>query len=244
MIGRVNTSDLASLMRVSSETIRRDLLELEEAGNLKRVYGGAVPSDKYIVPEPAFSDRLKTNAASKMAIGHEASRLIQSGSTVFVDAGTTTLAFARAILCRTDLRVITNSIEIAQLLAPQEHADVLLLGGKPHAEVPANFGELTLSEVERFLADFAVISPVGFHSGRGATDYALHEAEVARRMIRCSKSCVMLCHAQKMGAESRVAICRPEEVDHLVTDHEADRAFTLPRGKIHFAERLNPADCG
>ncbi|MGY9049901.1 MAG: hypothetical protein ACKVKF_23390 [Rhodobacterales bacterium] len=111
----------------------------------------------------------------------------------------------------------------------------MLLGEKPHAEVPTTYGELKLSEVEQFLADFAVISPVGFHLTCGATDYELREAGVAFRMIRCSKSCIMLWHSDKLTMESCVAICRPEEVDHLITDLKADRVFSLPRGEVHFA---------
>lgn len=233
--GKVTTNELAAILDVSSETIRRDFLDLEEQGNLKRVHGGAVLSDRKIAPEPAFSDRLKTHAQAKMAIGRTAAELILPGSTVFVDAGTTTLAFAQEILRHDDLRLITNSIEIAQMVAPRPNLEVLLLGGKPHAEVPATYGELTLSEIDRFLADFAVISPVAFHSARGATNYALHEAEVARKMIVCSKRCIMLCHAEKIARESRVAICRPEEIDYLVTDGNTDPHLSLPRGEVHFA---------
>lgn len=135
------------------------------------------------------------------------------------------------------MRIITNSIEIAQLTASCAHIDTLLLGGKPHTDVPGTYGELTLSEIQRFLADVAVISPVGFHLSRGATDYELHEAEVARKMLSASKSCILLCHAEKIHSESRVTICRPEEVDHLVTDAKADPEFILPRGQVHFAQR-------
>ncbi|AJE47571.1 DeoR/GlpR family DNA-binding transcription regulator [Celeribacter indicus] len=233
--GKVYTNRLADLLEVSRETIRRDFLELEECGNLRRVHGGAVLSDREIPPEPAFSDRMTANAEAKRAIGRHAAGLVPPGSTLFIDAGTTTLAFAHELLLLRDIRIITNSIEIAQLVAPHDTLEVLLLGGKPHVEVPATYGELTLSEIDRFLADFAVISPVAFDATRGATDYELHEAEVARKMIRCSRSCIMLCHADKLSTESRVAICRPEEVDHLVTDVKADPRFALPRGQVHFA---------
>lgn len=234
---KVDTNKLATLMGVSNETIRRDFLELEARGNLKRVHGGAVPTDREVITEAPFADRLKTNAVAKVAIGQYAAQLIPHGSILFVDAGTTTLAFAREMLFHRDVRIITNSIEISQLLAARRNLEVLLLGGKPHAEVPATYGELTLSEIDRFLADFAIISPVAFHPVHGATDYALHEAEVARRMIRRSKSCMMLCHADKISTESLVAICQPEEVDHLITDSAADRQFSLPHGTVHFAER-------
>ncbi|MEO3417198.1 DeoR/GlpR family DNA-binding transcription regulator [Roseovarius sp. CAU 1744] len=233
---KVHTNELADLLVVSRETIRRDLLDLEECGSVTRIHGGAVLPKHAIIPEPRFSDRLETHAAGKHDIGRVASTLVEPGSTLYIDAGTTTLAFARVLAdLQISLRIITNSIEIAQLVARSEQFEVLLLGGVPHMDVPATYGELTFSEIDRFLADSAVISPVAYHSVRGASDYELHEAEVARQMIRRSKSCIMLCNKDKIEQQSRVTICRPEEIDHLVTDADADAAITLPRGTVHFA---------
>ncbi len=238
--GKVLTVQIADLFNVSRETIRRDLLELENNGSLKRVHGGAVPAGRNIPPEPRFSDRLVASTNAKRAIGRAAMQLIEPDSTLFIDAGTTTLAFAQElVLANIPLRILTNSIEIAQLTAPPDHIDTLLLGGTPHTDVPATYGELTLSEIDRFLADIAVLSPVAFHATRGASDFELHEAEVARKMVTCSKTCILLCHSDKISQESRVTICRPEEVDHLVTDTQTPSTFTLPRGKVHFAVELN-----
>lgn len=231
--GKVLTNHLADLFDISRETVRRDLLEMESMGSLTRVHGGAIPQGAEIQPEPAFAERLGDHARAKDAIGARACDLIPDGATLMIDAGTTTLAFARALVRKNRLRIITNSIEIAQFAASAENCEILLLGGRPHRDVPGTYGEMTLSEIDRFLADFAVISPVGLHLQRGATDYELHEAEVARAMMRRAKSCMMLCHASKIGVESRVSICGLEAIDHLVTD--AETPPELPRGEIHRA---------
>lgn len=233
--GKLQTQALADLFKVSRETIRRDLMDLEQRGGLVRVHGGALSSNAEIRPEPAFADRMELHADVKRAIGEKACELIPQGATVFIDAGTTTLAFARSLVRINGIRVITNSIRIAQLTGPVSSCETLLLGGTPHREVPATYGELTLSEIDRFLADFAIIAPVALHSDRGATSYELHEAEIARKMMRRAKCCVMLCHAEKLGIESRVSICRTDEINHLVTDDRAGQSFTLPRGAVHFA---------
>lgn len=234
--GKVHTNQLADLLKVSRETIRRDLLELEESGSLNRVHGGALPSGREIYPEPAFTDRLSAYADVKRAIGQMAASHVPPGSTLFIDAGTTTLAFARELPQDQGYRIITNSIEIAQLLSSRNGVETLLLGGTPHKDVPGTYGELTLSEISRFLADIAIISPVAYHPIRGATDYELHEAEVARKMIHCSRKCFMLCHSEKIGEESRVTICRPEEIDTLITDSKAHSDLTLSRGEVHIAQ--------
>ncbi|WP_172329126.1 DeoR/GlpR family DNA-binding transcription regulator [Mangrovicoccus sp. HB161399] len=232
--GKVSANGLAARFSVSRETVRRDLLEMEEAGLLQRVHGGAVGSAA-MEPEPAFAARASQFSAQKRAIGRRALELIPAGATCFVDAGTTTSAFASALAARGNVRVITNSLEIATIMTKGADCDTLLLGGRPHADVPAVHGELTLSEIDRFRADFAVISPVAVDRQRGPTDYELHEAEVARAMIRCSAACIMLCHSEKLDTESRVSICRLDEIDHLVTDALAE-PFDLPRGTTHYAE--------
>lgn len=234
--GKVQARTLADQFDVSRETIRRDLMELEGRGGLLRVHGGALRTGDDIHPEPAFADRLELHTETKHAIGRKACELIPPSSTIFIDAGTTTLAFARSVKHISGIRIITNSIEIARLVGPVSGCETLLLGGKPDQEVPATYGELTLSEIDRFLADFAIIAPVALHVTRGATNYELHEAEVARKMMRRAESSIILCHSQKLGNESRVAICRADEIDHLVTDGEETSDLKLPRGTIHFAK--------
>ncbi len=232
--GKVATNSLADSLGVSRETVRRDLLEMERGGFLQRVHGGAVPSED-AEPEPSFEARASQFALQKDAIGQLAAGLIPQGSTCFIDAGTTTTAFAR-ILARTGrYRIITNSMEIAQILSPARDCETLLLGGTPHVDVPATFGELTLSEIDRFRADFAIISPVAINPLRGLTSYELHEAEVARKMIHNSHDCIALGHSAKLNTESRVSICRLDEVRHLVTDSSA-APFQLPRGETHYAD--------
>lgn len=229
---KVSTNHLAQVFGISRETARRDLMEMEQSGHLTRVHGGAVPLANGILPEPPFAQRLEQFAAQKDAIGRMACDLVPEGSTCFIDAGTTTIAFARHLAARGNIRVITNAIEIAQIVSGGRNCETLLLGGRPHTDVPATYGEMTLSEIDRFLGDFAIISPVGLHLARGASDYELHEAEIARAMMRRSKACIMLCHSSKIGIESRVGICRIDEIDHLVTDDVAE-TLTIPRGIVH-----------
>ncbi|MBJ2150308.1 DeoR/GlpR family DNA-binding transcription regulator [Paracoccus sp. IB05] len=234
---KVSTGELAAQFDVSRETIRRDLLEMEESGLLNRVHGGATLARSGIEPEPAYEMRRAENVAQKTAIGRKALTLVPEGSTLFIDTGTTTIAFARELAARGNIRVITNSFEIARIMSSGRDCDILLLGGRPHRDVPATYGEMTLSQIDRFLADFAVISPVGLHPDRGVTDYELHEAEVARAMMRRAQSNILLCDSGKIGAESRVSICRLEEINHLVTDpHPRGAGLTLTRGTVHFCE--------
>jgi DeoR/GlpR family transcriptional regulator of sugar metabolism len=238
--GKISTNELVDGLSVSRETIRRDLLELEQKGMVHRVHGGAVlvktaevktaevthqhKPDRtlsYGNQEPpsenSFQQRLNEKASEKQVIATLACSLIEDGSAIFIDAGTTTLAFANALIqSASRLKVMTNSIGIAGILSTKPDFEVLLLGGIPNAEVNATYGELTLSDIDRFRADYAVISPVGVHSVYGFSSYHLREAEVARAMMNHSNRRIILAHADKLGVQSRVKICSPEYIDHLV----------------------------
>lgn len=213
---QASSATLARELGVSRETVRRDLLSLEAEGLINRVHGGAVSAKGG--SEAPFERRKRLRWNEKLAIGRMALRLIRDRDIVFVDAGTTTLAFAEALAERKDVKVVTNSVGVAQRLGSQ----AILLGGKISSDVPATFGELTLAETERFMANICFIAPVAVDASSGAMNYALHEAEIARAMIRRSERTVVLADHSKLGSSSRVSICPIDQIDTLVTDRAAD----------------------
>lgn len=250
--GKISTNDLVDGLSVSRETIRRDLLELEQKGMIQRVHGGAVliaqstpkkvqptqstPSYNEPPSENSFQQRLHEQVAEKQAIAELACTLIEDDSAIFIDAGTTTLAFANALMkSARRLKVTTNSIDIARILSSKPDFEVLLLGGIPNAEVNATYGELTLSDIDRFRVDSSIISPVGAHSVYGFSSYHLREAEVARAMMKHSTQRIILAHAEKLGVQSRVKICSPESIDHLVVNETDSPDLDFPRCQIHVA---------
>lgn len=213
---RVSTDSLADDLDVSRETVRRDLLELEAEGLVKRVHGGAVLPRP--APEEPFKKRMSSHLRAKKSIAKRAATLIMPGQCIFIDAGTTTSVFAQELARLTSVLVLTNSIDIATTIHQSEHdLKVVLLGGQVVSDVPGTYGELTLSEIARFNADVAVMSPVALHPEHGAANFDLHEAEVARAMIAQSAKLIMLADHDKLGATSRVQYCVPDQIDVLVT---------------------------
>ena len=202
---------LVEELQVSRETIRRDIITLEAEGKLRRLHGGVARVDASA--EPPFEARLKVNAAAKRKIGLAAARLVEPGMLVAIDAGTTTLAFADAIVGIPDVSVVTA----------RPHADVVLLGGRIGNHVPGTFGELTVAEIRRFSPDMGVFSPVALSAQQGATDFHLVEAEFANAMIACSKRTVVLADHTKLDEVSRVRICDCNQIDVLVTDKGASQ---------------------
>ena len=123
---QVSANDLAEMLSVSRETVRRDLLDLEKTGQVNRVHGGAV------LPEPRteepFRQRMTVQLRAKSEIARKAAGLIQPGQTILVDAGTTTAIFARELAKLSGVSVITNSLDVATTLQGAGK-EVLLLGG-------------------------------------------------------------------------------------------------------------------
>lgn len=220
---QVSADDLAQQLDVSRETIRRDLVELEAAGLLRRVHGGAILPE-HTGKEAPFIDRMQVRRREKQAIARAAAQLVEPGQTCFVDAGSTTALLAVELAKIPGITVITNSIDVAGTINRDGiEATALLLGGQLHSDVPGTFGELTLSEIARFQVDIALLSPVGIHAERGASDFMLHEAEVARTMIRYADEFALLADHGKIGQVSRANICGCDLIHRLVTDGAAER---------------------
>lgn len=218
----MSTDALAVELGVSRETVRRDLIELGQAGLLQRVHGGAVGVQA--LPEASYLERQRTHRDEKRAIARTAAGLVEAGQCCFIDAGSTTHALAQVLVRIERLTVITNSVDVATTLAVNPGIEVVLLGGRLAADVPATHGEQTVGEIRRYRADLALISPTAVHPEHGAMDYLWHEAAVAQAMAAQSARRVLLAHAPKLGVSSRTQVCATRAIDVLVTDARADAA--------------------
>jgi DeoR/GlpR family transcriptional regulator of sugar metabolism len=216
---RLTTETFSAELGVSKETIRRDLIELELSGKLSRVHGGAIPQSVPI--EASYIEREELHRPEKRSIARAAATLIGPGMSCFIDAGSTTRALAQALLARTDIQIITNSVNIASDLATNPGLDVVLLGGRIAQEMPATYGDQTVAEIGRYHLDLAIVSPVSIDARAGAMDYLWHEAAVARAMLEHARQRVVLADRSKLGQMSRMQICAANAVDMLVTDAAA-----------------------
>jgi DeoR/GlpR family transcriptional regulator of sugar metabolism len=238
--GQVSVERITADLGVSRETIRRDLLQLEAMGEILRVHGGAV----LVGDEPPIGIRATTRVKEKRAIAKKVASLIESGQTLFMDAGSTMSQIAEALAGHSGLTVITNSIDVANKIggghATAHGNQVQLLGGRYAHELGSTYGASTIIEIARYQAHVAILSPVGVDATVGASSFVLDEAEVARSMSLHAKRTVIAADHSKIGIRSRVGYCTPERMDVLVTDR---RAVKLPAmalieplvGKVDYA---------
>ncbi|AQH02508.1 alkaline phosphatase [Burkholderia sp. KK1] len=228
MLGRVSNERIMADLGVSRETVRRDLLDLEETGVLRRVHGGAVPAGD----EAPIAERAHAHVRAKMAIARAAVGIIHDAQTVFVDAGTTTAMLADQLAKLANLTVVTNSVDVALRLRrasePHERArainEVILLGGTLSDRAAATTGATTVLDIQRYRADLAMLSPVGIDQEHGASNFDRAEAEIARAMVENADRVAILADHSKIGQRSRITFCAPREIDVLVTDRKSGEA--------------------
>ncbi len=211
--GRITVDALTELLGSSRETVRRDLGLLGDAGRLRKYHGGAMRLE--VQREGPFAERMMAAVREKEAIARGAARLFAPGDTLFVDSGTTTLAFAQALVGR-DVTVITNGFEIARVFG-RGGGKAFMIGGAYRDDLGETTGPLAIAQIERFRAAHAVIT-VGGLSANGVMDFEPEEAEIARTMIAQARTLTVLADASKLGRDATFEVCPLDVIDRLVTD--------------------------
>ncbi len=216
-------ADLAVQLRVSAETIRRDLVVLELEGAVRRVYGGAARArDLSRSAEPARAEREVIQREAKAQIAAVVSSLVGGSDTVFLDVGTTVLAAAQALPKSFQGRVVTNSISAVVALSGRPGVNLHLVGGRIRHDELTCSGPDTAEQVSSFFADKAFLGSGGAHPSAGLTDYHLDEIAVRLRMIDNAIEVYVLADGSKLGHVALRKVCGWERITALITDSGAD----------------------
>lgn len=214
--GAVVVEDLAAHFGVTLQTIRRDLTELCDSGHLTRVYGGAVlPSG---VANIGYEERRTLNSDAKEQIGRAVAAEIPNAASVFLNIGTTTEAVARALLGHRDLMVVTNNLNVANILAANETVEVIVAGGVLRRADAGLVGDVTLEMVRHFKVDIAVIGASALDEDGDLLDYDFREVRVSQAIIRQSRRTWLAADASKFTRTAPVRIASLAEIDTFFTD--------------------------
>jgi DeoR/GlpR family transcriptional regulator of sugar metabolism len=224
----ISTEDLARRLDVSVETIRRDLVSLEDQGLLARVHGGAALRDGRLAGNEApFPERERANETVKQRIAAEAVALLNHGQTVMIDVGTTSLAVARAIPSGWAGTVVTCSLLAAVELAHREHIEVLVCGGRLRRGDLALSNHIAREFFARMHPDIAFLGSGGVDAVAGLTDYYLDEIDVRRTVIRNSRNSWILADSSKFGHIAQHTVAPLDAVTGLITDRMPDERLAL-----------------
>jgi DeoR/GlpR family transcriptional regulator of sugar metabolism len=218
--GAARTNDLARIFSVSDQTIRRDLLELEELGFIRKGYGGGVLVNW---SGATYGDRAIVRRAEKQGIAHHACASIRDGMTVALGPGTTTEEIAKQIDGR-DITVVTNSLAVARAITSAA-THVLLTGGRYRPASELVSGELAVRTLSDVFVDVSFIGVSGIEADAGYTVTEPDEAMVLRQFIRIAKRAVIVADSSKFSRLAKASVAPLEVVHALITDEAAPQEF-------------------
>ncbi len=223
--GRVTVPDLAQRLGVSPATIRRDLAGLEVRGLIKRVYGGAVAIEPLMYEpfkyESSFQRNMGQFPVEKQRIGQAAADLVQDGEVISLMSGTTSMYLARALRHRTNITVLTNTVNIAMELNGREGITVLMTGGVLRGNYFSLVGPLAELSLNQIYVDKVFVGMTAIDCDKGLTTTTIEQATVIRKMIEQAKQRIVVADSSKLGLVSHVLICPVTEINLLITDTQA-----------------------
>lgn len=214
--GRVAVEALAERFNVSLQTIRRDLSEMADGGHLERVHGGAVVRSG--AANFAYDERRRMHEAAKAAIGRACAQAIPDNSSIILNLGTTTEAVARELLGHSNITVVTNNINVANILMANESCEILVAGGTLRRSDGGLVGALTTDFMTQFKVDFAVIGASALDADGDLLDFDLAEVRVSRKIIEQARKSFLVTDASKLERSAPVRLASLSEIDAVFID--------------------------
>ena len=228
--GSVQVDTLANYLRVTPQTIRRDLNQLYQLELVQRVHGGAVIKDH--VENLGYGARKLLMAREKSDIARRAAELIPDNSSLFINIGTTTERVAEYLPDRQGMLVITNNVNVASMLWPARGLEVLIAGGIIRHSDGGIVGSAAEEFIKSFKVDYAVIGCSAIDPDGELLDYDLREVRVSQTIIHRARAVILVADSMKFERYAPVQLADLEDIDILVTDDGiSEEAIALCRSK-------------
>ncbi|WP_338969566.1 DeoR/GlpR family DNA-binding transcription regulator [Spiroplasma endosymbiont of Labia minor] len=204
--------DIAIDLNIPLTTLRRDLKDLEVQKRIIKVHGGAKPIKTSIVQEQDLQLRLTEDKTAKQMIAEKAIKSLSRGSTVFIDAGSTTYFLCKAIMPEFELTIVTNSFEHIKVLLGNGNENIYLVGGKYLQRTGAFVGSETLSSLARYTFDVAFIGANALDDKKNIYTTNIYEGQVKELAIKQSQRAVILMTSNKLDKRAFVKIANLNDV--------------------------------
>ena len=217
--GNGKGGELAASFGVSTETIRKDLIYLEQQGLIKKRHGKALVLGSLM--ERPYSQKADENKAAKKLIAQAAVKLIPPRATIILDSGSTTYEIARLLSIQEDLVIFTNSVAIMQLLSMSKN-QAFIVGGEIRKSSMALVGAWALNAIQSIRADIAFLGTDGFAGRPGPCSASYDEVEIKKAMIQSAASRILVCDSSKFARTDMFVYCNWEDIDTVITDSCAD----------------------
>ncbi len=221
--GGTRVAALARAMRVTEETIRRDLQKLEKEGRLVRTHGGALPvlDARY---DPPFNERRTARLDAKRRIASSALTHIAENDIIAVDASSTAFELIRR-LPDIPLTVITNALPAAAALQDYTRVRVISTGGVLDQRSMSLVGSLAEDALDRFNINKVFLSAKGVDIARGLSESVEEHARIKRRMAEIAERVILLSDHSKFGLRSTIFFADLSAIDLVITDSDTHSEF-------------------
>ncbi|NBK98051.1 MAG: DeoR/GlpR transcriptional regulator [Erysipelotrichia bacterium] len=220
--GKVKVKELSEMFLVSEDCIRKDLKQLEEAGHLKRAYGGAIATSPSLIRD-VFARKDK-DAEVKKEIAKKAYDLIEDKETIFLDISTTNIYLAQLLAAgKKSCIIVSNMIEILQILAKNPLLNVIGTGGKVNVELNGFVGAMTLNVIKQHYFDRCFIGTLGVdESFSQLTTFDLEDGLVKAAAIANAKTKYVVMDAHKFASCGNYKFAKLQDIDLIITDSKID----------------------
>ncbi|MEO1909096.1 MAG: DeoR/GlpR family DNA-binding transcription regulator [Paracoccus sp. (in: a-proteobacteria)] len=222
--GKVTVEGLADHFGVTLQTIRRDLSELADTGRLERVHGGAILSSG--VANIGYEDRRALHQDAKTRIARACAVEVPENISLFLNIGTSTEAVARELLGHRNMLVVTNNINVANILAANPDCDVIVTGGSLRRSDGGLVGSLAAQTIQQFKFDLAVIGCSALDRDGDMLDFDIQEVGVSQTILRQSRRTFLVADHSKLARSAPARIASLSQVNCLFTDKALPRDLT------------------
>lgn len=215
--GRISITNMSKALGISDDTLRRDLVELENEGLLTKVHGGAIAKSEISIQ---FAERLHTATILKQQMAAKLVRLFKEGDVILIDGGTTNLEVAKQLPKDKCFTIYTNCLPIATELSNNPKIDLILLGGKVYAPSQVTVGISVYQTLQTISPDWVIIGVSDIHPKKGLTDSDREEAMIKRCMLERGKMRVVLADSHKLDTARHYHVASLSEIDYIVTEDD------------------------
>lgn len=235
----VKVVDLAEKFKVSIETVRRDLLELEKKNLLIRVHGGAMPVEE-MMSYHSLNERKEESVKEKIEIGKIASNFVEDGDVIFIDAGSSPVHFAREIKGK-KITAVTCSLDVFNELNGGA-ATVILCGGEYVPEVASFCGPLAMETLQKLFVKKAFIFPSAISLRHGVCDFSRELYPIQKQIFDRADKIFILATSNKFEKNGLLKLCSVLPEYTFITDkglkQEQENAYLAEGINVIKGERL------
>ena len=228
---RISLDELCDIFKVSKNTIRRDIAELEDQGVIRKVYGGIVLEESNIKSLEPFSAREIRHINEKQKIAAAAVENVREGDVIYVDSGTTTMHMIPYLAAKNFLTVVTASVYVLELAAKYSNLNVIATGGTLQAPIKAFVGPSVLSFIRTYNFTKVFLAATGVSLEHGATNASPLEWEIKQCLVQKPCPKYLLVDSSKFDVASLMTYSDLKDIDCIVTNETPPEKYGKFFGK-------------